>query len=78
MAFFKKPEPYLFTDAVTGGAGGPVPPPIFADQLTLFQLRLEDSAHPLLPATPQFFFSDIFLFLTSLQKKVCTSLFDTE
>ena len=39
-----------------GRPGGPVPPPqYFADQLTLFQPRGSDSAHPLLPAPPKFF-----------------------
>ena len=41
------------SDAGTG-AGGPVAPQYFADQLTLFQPRGADSTHPLLPAPPTF------------------------
>ena len=34
--------------------GGSLAPQFFADQLTLFQPRGADSAHPLLPAPPNF------------------------
>ena len=47
-------QPSYIRDAGTEG-GGALAPKFLADQLTLFQLRGEDSAHPLLLAPPNLF-----------------------